>query len=215
MGSVIPVFAAIFMILGSIGALFSAFFGVFLVSGILLVFSAVFFIVFSVSGKKSKTVVRQAFKDELPAEQTAYRQEAYRQRPAWKQDVPVQPPYRPEVPAAGSTSTTQAAPTFTEVKQQAPQKTDGGKEATSRSLFSKKNAEPLPAFKQDLPAAKEEKYMRYCKSCGFIGSQLSTEEVPPCPKCGSPLSSTTTTLDQFTAMSIERRKATVKSWMSV
>ena len=32
MGSVIPVFAAIFMILGSVGALFSAFFGVFMVT---------------------------------------------------------------------------------------------------------------------------------------------------------------------------------------
>ena len=212
MGTLVSVFAAIFMILGSLGALFSAFFGVFLVSGILLVFSAVFFIVFSVSGKKNKTVVRQAFKDDLPAEQTAYRQEAYRQQPAWKQDVPTQ---QPDAPATSKPSGMQTTPAFTEVKQQAPQKADGGKDAASRSLFSKKNAEPLPAFKQDFSTAKEEKYMRYCKSCGFIGSQLSTEEVPPCPKCGSPLSSTTTTLDQFTAMSIERRKATVKSWMSV
>lgn len=220
MGSVISVFAAIFMILGSVGALFSAFFGVFMVAAILLLFSAAFFIVFSFSGGKSKTVVHQAFKDDFPPEQASAKQAAYVQQPPFKDAYPASAPYRQEAsyafaPAAAAGK---EKPVFTDVKTSQPLPgTEPGRAAAATVSHTPavKKAEPAPAARQAVTAAREEKFMRYCKSCGFIGSQLSTEAVPPCPKCGNPLSSTTTTLDQFSAMSIERRKATVNNWMSV
>ena len=215
MGSVIPVFAAIFMILGSVGALFSAFFGVFMVAAILLLFSAAFFIVFSVTGKKSKTVIHQAFKDDYPAEQASVKQSAYKHYPPYKDAYVSSAAYRQEAAYAPTTASVKEKPMFTDAKSSQPiYKEAYSREDASRPFVPNK-AEPAPAFRQDFSAAREEKFMRYCKSCGFIGSQLSTEAVPPCPKCGNSLSSTMTTLDQFTAMSIERRKATVKSWMSV
>ena len=216
MGSVIPVFAAIFMILGSIGALFSAFLGVFMVAAILLLFSAAFFIVFSVTGKKSKTVIHQAFKDDFPAEQASGKQPAYVHQPPYKDAYVSSAAYRQETAYAPTTAGVKEKPVLTDAKSSQPihKKEEHSREKAAQPFVPNK-AEPAPAFRQGPSAAREEKFMRYCKSCGFIGSQLSTEAVPPCPKCGNLLSSTMTTLDQFTAMSIERRKATVKSWMSV
>ena len=61
---------------------------------------------------------------------------------------------------------------------------------------------------------RNEKYMRLCPRCGFIGSQRSGESVPPCPKCGSLLIATDTTLPEYTGMKEKQRTAWKRRWLS-
>ena len=61
---------------------------------------------------------------------------------------------------------------------------------------------------------RNEKYMRLCPRCGFIGSQRSGESVPPCPKCGSFLIATDTTLPDYTGMKEKQRTAWKRRWLS-
>ena len=57
------------------------------------------------------------------------------------------------------------------------------------------------------------KYMRLCPACGFVGSQLSSESVPPCPKCRATLIATDTTLPEFTGMTEKQRTAWKRRWL--
>ena len=57
------------------------------------------------------------------------------------------------------------------------------------------------------------KYMRLCPRCGFIGSQRSGESVPHCPKCGSSLIATDTTITEYTAMTEKQRTAWKRRWL--
>ena len=57
------------------------------------------------------------------------------------------------------------------------------------------------------------KYMRICPACGFVGSQLSSESVPPCPKCKATLIATDTTLPEFTDMTEKQRTAWKRRWL--
>ena len=56
------------------------------------------------------------------------------------------------------------------------------------------------------------RYMRYCSSCGFLGSQKPREDVPPCPVCGHRLLATDTSLKVFSAMTNEQRETMKKTW---
>ena len=55
-------------------------------------------------------------------------------------------------------------------------------------------------------------YMRYCPSCGYLGSQPSGESVPPCPKCGRALIATYTPLSDFAVLTKEERKNLIRQW---
>ena len=57
------------------------------------------------------------------------------------------------------------------------------------------------------------KYMRICPECGFVGSQLSSESVPPCPRCKATLIATDTTLPEFTGMTEKQRTAWKRRWL--
>ena len=57
------------------------------------------------------------------------------------------------------------------------------------------------------------KYMRICPACGFVGSQRSSESVPPCPKCKATLIATDTTLPEFTGMTEKQRTAWKRRWL--
>lgn len=81
--------------------------------------------------------------------------------------------------------------------------------------FSKEDPEPIQEYKLKIPSREEEKFMLYCRSCGFIGSRHFTENELPCPKCGTPLLMTTTTYDRFHALSNDRKASIVKSWASL
>ena len=56
-------------------------------------------------------------------------------------------------------------------------------------------------------------YMRYCPSCGYLGSQPSGERVPYCPKCGRALIATHTQLSEFVALSEAERKKLKRRWV--
>ena len=57
------------------------------------------------------------------------------------------------------------------------------------------------------------KYMRICPACGFVGSQLSSESVPPCPKCKATLIATDTTLPDYSGMTEKQRTAWKRRWL--
>ena len=57
------------------------------------------------------------------------------------------------------------------------------------------------------------KYMRICPECGFVGSQLSSESVPPCPRCKATLIATDTTLPEFTGMTEKQRTQWKRRWL--
>ena len=57
------------------------------------------------------------------------------------------------------------------------------------------------------------KYMRICPACGFVGSQLSSESVPPCPRCKATLIATDTMLTEFTGMTEKQRTAWKRRWL--
>ena len=70
-----------------------------------------------------------------------------------------------------------------------------------------------PAAQAAFPAAKAGiKYMRYCKGCGFLGSQLATEVVPPCPTCGAKLFASDVPLSEFTMLDQRKRSALMRKW---
>ena len=56
-------------------------------------------------------------------------------------------------------------------------------------------------------------YMRICPACGFVGSQLSSESVPPCPKCKATLIATDTTLPDYSGMTEKQRTAWKRRWL--
>ena len=70
-----------------------------------------------------------------------------------------------------------------------------------------------PAMQAAFPSATAGvKYMRYCKECGFLGSQLATESVPPCPTCGAKLFASDVPLSEFTMLDQRKRSALMRKW---
>ena len=69
-----------------------------------------------------------------------------------------------------------------------------------------KETSPEPSYNQYAD------YMRYCPSCGYLGSQPSGERVPPCPKCGRSLIAPHTPLADFAVLSGEERKKLIRRW---
>ncbi len=73
-----------------------------------------------------------------------------------------------------------------------------------------RNREPVREVRTD----RETSYIRYCPFCGYTGSQLPGESVPPCPDCGRLLIATDTTLAEYTVLSVHQRENLKKRWSS-
>ena len=83
-------------------------------------------------------------------------------------------------------------------------------------LSANNETEPETGGKQQQPqiepVSRDTEHMRFCPTCGYLGSQHSGEHVPPCPRCGAKLYASDVSLSEFALLPEAKRKAMMRAW---